>query len=896
HDASEIWADDEMEVFIDPAGERKSYYQIIVNAGGVSWDAFHAAPGQPDTSWEPKYQYKVGVGPRSWILELALPWSIFDRTTKANTEWAFNALIHRRRDAEWLYWSPVFNRTAHTPQNFGELVGMPAKRNVTGWRGDGTGRYAGAAPPLEWSSKENIAWHAEVGYGFSSPVIVGKKVFITAEPNELICLDAATGKNLWKRMNGAKDLPEELQNRDLEPPTECGYASPTPCSDGEHVYALFGSGVVACYDMEGKRKWIRLIEIEPRESNGRSASPVLAGHRLLVHVSDLFCLDAKTGKTVWQKEAEPGFGTLAVVKVGDANVALTPMGDAFRVIDGKKLAGEFAVLEVPSPVIEDGVAYYIGGKAKAVKFVVTPSGVVDGSKTTAETVTPTKTLWETDLDGEFYASPVIHDGLVHSVSKQGDYVVLDAKTGQKLASKKLEIDSEFGPSLSLAGGKLFVQSDSGVTLILEPGRAFKLLHKNDLGDGSVATPSFDGERIFIRGEEKLWCVGAGGVGVTALAGSEGGHTAAEAVTPTTTVKVTKGGHYLPVRGWRGNGTGRFPDSSPPLEWGKVSRLMSGLRCSAARPKGDSAEGTSAFWGAVTEWLVLGPLPAEEGKGIEKEFFKEAESQPSIDEKVTGIAWRLHKSDANMIDLARVLGKDARGVAYAHSYLWSETGGKVLIRFSHYWRLKAWFNGEAVEPKNKVFRTDLKKGWNRLLCKVDWAPQKGQYQIYPSLWHLGVSIEAIPPHETVTENIVWQTRLPDWSISSPLIVGEHIYVMSEPNDLVCLDKADGRILWVRSNHFFDTLSDDEKGSPAFAKIAPKAARLREINDSFRQRWPDKTALKERSGLQTGIRKLMAKADKEKYARNWQEMHGYSVPTPVSDGTDIYVWIAYGIGAR
>ncbi len=909
HDASDIWADDEMEVFIDPAGERKSYYQIIVNAGGVSWDAFHAAPGQPDTSWEPKYRHKARVGPRSWILELALPWSIFNRTAKANTEWAFNALIHRRRAAEWLYWSPVFNRTAHTPQKFGELVGMPAKRNVTGWRGDGAGHYLGAAPPLEWSKKKNIAWHAEVGHGFSSPVIVGSKVFITAEPNELICLDAVTGKILWKRTNGADDLPEELQNRDLEPPTECGYASPTPCSDGEHVYALFGSGVVACYDVEGKRKWIRLIEIEPKESNGRSASPVLAGDRLLVHVSDLFCLDAKTGKTVWTKEAEPGFGTLAVVKVGNASIALTAMGDVFRVIDGKKLAREIAILEVPSPVIKDGVAYFIGGKAKAVKVGATPSGVVVGSKTTAEDVTPTKTLWETDLDGEFYASPIVHDGLVHSVSKQGDYVILDAKTGKKLASKELEIDSEFAPSLSLAGGKLFVQSDSGVTLILEPGSDFKLIRKIDLGEGSVATPAFSGQHVFIRGVEKLWCVSktagvppsgvvAGTQTTSEAASSNVGQPVPPVVSlpPSEIPQAENLGHNESFTGWRGNASGLYPDSSPPLKWGKVSRLMSGLRCSAAKPKGNAAEGSPAYWGAVTEWLILGPLPAEEGKGIEKEFFKEAECQPSIDEKVNGIAWRLHKSSANMIDLARVFGKDARGVAYAHSYLWSETEGNVLIRFNHYWRLKAWFNGEAVEPKNKVFRAALKKGWNRLLCKVDWAPQKGQYQVYPSLWHLGVSMKAIPPYETVTENIVWQTRLPDWSISSPLIVGEHIYVMSEPNDLVCLDKADGRILWVRSNHFFDTLSDEEKGSPAFAEIAAKAARLREINDSFKQRWPDKAALKERAGLQAGIRKLMAKADKEKYARNWQEMHGYSVPTPVSDGTDIYVWIAYGIGAR
>ena len=124
HDGDDIWADDDVELFLNPAGQGQSYYQIIVNSRGVTWDAYHESPNKPDVSWEPRYEATAKVGEKSWVVELALPWAIFDRTEKSQADWAVNVLHARQSDQELLYWSPVFNTTAHTPGSFGKLLGI----------------------------------------------------------------------------------------------------------------------------------------------------------------------------------------------------------------------------------------------------------------------------------------------------------------------------------------------------------------------------------------------------------------------------------------------------------------------------------------------------------------------------------------------------------------------------------------------------------------------------------------------------------------------------------------------------------------------------------------------------------------------------------------------------
>jgi hypothetical protein len=128
HDQDEVWGDDSIEIFLDPANKRATYYQFIINAKGVFWDAFHDTPKSPDKTWQPQAQIAAKVGADRYTLEIALPWSCFNRSDKLEAEWAFNVVRSRPAAGEATYWSPLYSDTNHKPQRFGRLTGLPADR------------------------------------------------------------------------------------------------------------------------------------------------------------------------------------------------------------------------------------------------------------------------------------------------------------------------------------------------------------------------------------------------------------------------------------------------------------------------------------------------------------------------------------------------------------------------------------------------------------------------------------------------------------------------------------------------------------------------------------------------------------------------------------------------
>ena len=403
----------------------------------------------------------------------------------------------------------------------------------------------------------------------SSPVLSGDRLFTCAEPTSLICLSLADGKILWQKSNDYIDVltnPEELTkareatsraddanarwaakmkerdeaewnayknkndaalkakvqelqadvkaarkavdqaNRYILPISrvENGYTSATPVTDGKYVWASFGSGVVVCYDREGRRIWGRKIDTPADHMDwGACVSPVLAGNVLLVQYNTIFGLDAATGNELWKgkdvwklpHDHNLELGTPVVDKIGDQYTAYTYKGAAIAARTGDEIADGLRVHSgFNSPVLQDGILYFINDKSTAFKLPRTPAAK------------PEK-LWDGEAvsGGRFYASPLVHDGLIYIIPENGILSVLDAKTGKKVYSKKV-LSGTCYCSPTLAGKYILLGSDNGKMVMIEPGREYKEVAQNEL-EPFRSTPVFAGSRMYVRTLKSLYCIG-----------------------------------------------------------------------------------------------------------------------------------------------------------------------------------------------------------------------------------------------------------------------------------------------------------------------------------------------------------------------------------------------------
>lgn len=446
------------------------------------------------------------------------------------------------------------------------LTTLPAARTFAqvdtqpiGWRTDGSGEYPNAAPTLHWSDMHNVVWTTPIPQkSNATPVIVKDRVFVCAEPATILGIDCESGKVLWEQGNSYEDiLPADEWNRISErlrdssaqvnqihqlenqifnlkamaklkpddktrgqiaqltsqlekltsalgdaanyiaPAThvELGYASPTPISDGTAVYVAFGNGVAASYDLDGKRRWIRVVE-RPSCPHGYTSSPVIIDGKLLVHFDHLTALDPATGKTLWQAKSESRFGTTCRARIGGKPVAITPSGDMIDTSNGRILASELGDVTFNTPIVHNDVVYFIEQVATAVRLPASPDS---GGKP--------QMLWKIELPKDRYtASPLYHQGKVYGVTQKGLLSVIDAQTGKVVQQQKYEVGGRVSPSLTLAGGMIFLGDESGKMLLLNPAQDLSVASENLL-EPHRASPVFHGEHMYLRGQKSLFCIG-----------------------------------------------------------------------------------------------------------------------------------------------------------------------------------------------------------------------------------------------------------------------------------------------------------------------------------------------------------------------------------------------------
>jgi outer membrane protein assembly factor BamB len=437
---------------------------------------------------------------------------------------------------------------------------------VIGWRTDGTGSYPKAQPPLEWSTTKNVVWSTPMpGYGVSQPVLLGEHIFICSEPATLLCLNREDGKILWQKTSSyseleiAPDVRERVEEQQAEmkviatkeaavrkemdtlhrslmkeqapkdeiekklkpfrdqleelkkdrekltlgvlytqPETHptAGYSAPTPVTNGKEVYVAFGNGLVACFDLDGNRKWLKLIE-HSNAPYAHSGSPVLAGGNVLIHFTDLVALETKTGNESWRLKRPTSHGTPLVTRVGKVDVVLTPKGALVRAEDGKVLAEGLGTCGANSPVLHEGTVYYVHGNATAVRL---PESLNEPAMLPA--------LWKGKVksSGYGFSSPVVFDGLLYSTNDQNLLTVLEAETGKVVYEEPLKLHGAGYPSISLAGNRIYVSSDTGETVVLQAGREYKELARNKLEEFRSSLV-FEGKRVYIRTAKHLYCIG-----------------------------------------------------------------------------------------------------------------------------------------------------------------------------------------------------------------------------------------------------------------------------------------------------------------------------------------------------------------------------------------------------
>lgn len=386
------------------------------------------------------------------------------------------------------------------------------------WRGPtGNGVAPDANPPVEFGPSKNLKWKVPIpGRGSSSPVVWEKQIFVTAavptaKSNEfdfrLLSIDRGTGQVQWSQ-SAVIAKPHEGTHKTN------GFASASPCTDGERVYAHFGSQGLFCYTMAGKLEWKRDFgNMQIRNGFGEGSSPTLADDWIIVPwdqegQSMLFALDKKTGETVWEvPRNEPTcWATPLLVSDASGRKQIVMNGQtAARGYDlktGEELwrCGGQTQRPCASAVAMDGVAYVASGFRGSFigAFDLTGRGDLKGSK---------NVLWTQSKDTPDVASPLLTNGrLYYYKEKSGLLTCLEAKTGKALfsASRVPGVTGTYASPVA-AAGRIYLTDRGGAITVIEDAPSLNVLATNQVGEGVDATPAPVGSELIVRGENHLFC-------------------------------------------------------------------------------------------------------------------------------------------------------------------------------------------------------------------------------------------------------------------------------------------------------------------------------------------------------------------------------------------------------
>ena len=405
------------------------------------------------------------------------------------------------------------------------------------WRGPtGNGTSLSADPPIEWSENHNVRWKSALpGYGHSSPVVWKDRVFLASaiphgelvdppvgrrpgghdntlkvQQNRFVVLaiNRKDGKILWQT-TVRDQVPHEGRHN------TGSFASASPVTDGERVYAFFGSHGVYCLDWDGKLVWERdLGDMESKHGHGEGSSPALFDETLVVNwdhegPSFVVALDKVTGKDRWRKERdEPTSWSTPHVFTHQRRpqVAISAANRirSYDLADGLLIweCGGLSHNVVAAPVSENGILVAGSSYEKQAILGIRLEGAM-GDITGTDQVS-----WTRHYDTPYVPSLLLYEGEVYFLRHyQGVLTCLNAKTGEEVYSRaRLSGIRNVYASPVAASGRIYITSMDGVTLVFTAGADPEVLSQNTLDDSFSASAALVGEDLFLRGEKSLYCL------------------------------------------------------------------------------------------------------------------------------------------------------------------------------------------------------------------------------------------------------------------------------------------------------------------------------------------------------------------------------------------------------
>lgn len=416
------------------------------------------------------------------------------------------------------------------------------------WRGPlATGEAVNANPPTTWSETENIRWKVPIpGLGHATPIIWKDKIYIqtaiqeeianpenTDEENpseesqqrrrgrrgnrnrvlpifkfNLLALNRSDGSIAWQ-----KTLRESKPHEGIH--GDASFASNSPITDGEHIYAYFGSRGLYCLDMKGNVKWEKEIGMmRKRNAFGEGSCPMIHGNKIVIlqdHEGQSFItvLDKRTGDEIWKKDRnEPTTWTSPiVVDYNGKSQVIVPATNRTRSYDltNGDLIWECGGLTrnvIPSPMYKDGHIYVLSGHG-GFSLQSINLALASGDITGTEAVD-----WQYDRDTPYVPSALLSGDIIYFL-KRNDRILtaIDRNSGEVLYGPvRLQGVSDVYASIVGASGRVYIASRNGTVAVIKEGPTFEILAQNRLDESFNASPAIVGSELYLRGSKHLYCI------------------------------------------------------------------------------------------------------------------------------------------------------------------------------------------------------------------------------------------------------------------------------------------------------------------------------------------------------------------------------------------------------